>query len=88
MNQLENVDYHHSCRQSLAHISLHLLSLLGLVRFKDGSNAHVDDVRDGVHYLVRLGGLQAASACQTIFSCKEPGWSGKDKGRVSRIPKT
>ena len=88
LNIIKSVFFlHQSCGKCLADISLHLLSLLCLVRFKDSSNTHIDDVRPGVHYLVCLGALQARPSCQTIFCCKEPGQGGKDKGRASRIPR-
>ena len=65
---------HKSSGQSVTEISLHLLCLLCLVRLKDGSNPSVDDVRQGVNDLVGLGSLQTCPPCQSVLSCKEPGY--------------
>ena len=68
-------------RDKLSHQLSHQLQLLLLVSLEHGRDPLVDDIIDGVDYLVRLSSLQVAVAGQTVFLCQEP--AGQKKGEVT-----
>ena len=56
----------------LSHQLSHQLQLLLLVSLEHGHDPLVDDIVDGVDYLVRLSPLEVGVAGQTVFVCQKP----------------